>query len=424
VVFLVPGFLGFERFEDYAYFAERCAVTLRAALSARAGAPELRVIPVPIPPTAALAARQRALAKTLVRRAQAISRSENLEVAGIHLLGHSTGGVDAELLTYEQPQAPLRSWADFDGVDIGWLRRRLRSVVSVASPHQGTCLALDPIARMLVSGDAGRLLGSVPPAFKELLSLLSALPALLSDQELPALITGVLQSTEGRQFLRELWTSRALIGDLTPEACAMRRAAAGDKLSVLRRSFVTVAGASPNYRQAALDVLHEHRLLRPCDGAIPFAPRAPASVPDGLFLLLSTLTSGRSNPAATQAPLLYGSQERLASALQDPARVIAASADLIPLEVDAIINDGVVNSARQLIDPADASELAAVVVADHFDVVGHYDRSSWVTDPQTGDEQLQTVVNGLLHSGSEFRDNEFFELFHAISDCISQAFGS
>jgi hypothetical protein len=104
--------------------------------------------------------------------------------------------------------------------------------------------------------------------------------------------------------------------------------------------------------------------------------------------------------------------------------VIAASADLIPLEVDAIINDGVVNSARQLIDPADASELAAVVVADHFDVVGHYDRSSWVTDPQTGDEQLQTVVNGLLHSGSEFRDNEFFELFHAISDCISQAFGS
>jgi hypothetical protein len=83
------------------------------------------------------------------------------------------------------------------------------------------------------------------------------------------------------------------------------------------------------------------------------------------------------------------------------------------------MNDGVVNSARQLINPQDPDELAAIVVGDHFDVLGHYDRTAWVTDPKTGEEKEETIVSGLLHSGSEFRDTQFFALMDQVSALLA-----
>ena len=77
-----------------------------------------------------------------------------------------------------------------------------------------------------------------------------------------------------------------------------------------------------------------------------------------------------------------------------------------------------VNSVRQLIDPSDPHELAGVVIADHFDVIGHFDRTLWVTDPKTSEEKPVHVVSGLLHSGSEFRDNQFFALVERVSSCL------
>lgn len=423
LVFLVPGFLGFDRFEDFAYFAERCAMTLRASLAQRVppGGPEVRVLPVPIPPTAGLATRQRALAKTLVRRAQAVSQTEGLDIAGIHLVGHSTGGVDAQLLTLERPLTPHGDWRSLDGVDVTWLRDRLRSVISLASPHQGTCLAVDPLARMLAAGDALHMLGRTGPALKELLQLGAALPGLITDPDLPELLTGVLGSAAGRQFITDLWSSRELINDLTPDASVPRYASLGAALPVLRRSFVTVAGVSPSTSHSALDSLRENQRVRTRRN-VPLAEEAPPAPPDALFLLFASLTSGRTTGCGAHGPLRPGAVEALARALRDPARVISASPQLLPRQVDAALNDGVVNSARQLIDPADPNELAAVVVADHFDVVGHFDRTLWVTDPKNGDEKPVNVVSGLLHSGSEFRDNQFFALIDRLSGCLAPLF--
>ncbi|MEY4575587.1 MAG: hypothetical protein RL701_290 [Pseudomonadota bacterium] len=416
VVFLIPGFLGFEHLADYTYFADRVAVALRAALSqrVRADGPELRVLPVPIPPTASFATRQHALAKTLVRRAQAIARSEQLHISGIHLVGHSAGGVDAHLLSLERPLDPETQWHNFDGVDVFWLRERLRSVISIASPHQGTCLSLDPLARMLASGDLMHLLGRVPLALKELLQLVAALPALVADAELPELLAGVLNSPSGHEFIRSLWSSRDLINDLTPAAALERYRRGGRALPILRRSFVTVAGLTVSSRQSALGSLrHGPSARQRHSDAAPLSANAPTAGPDALFLFLSTLTSGRGSGALdsqTLAPFLPGSAQRITDALRDPQRVITANPELVPQYVDGALNDGVVNSARQLIDPSDPNELAAVVVADHFDVIGHYDRSFWVTDARTGHEHAQTIVSGLLHSGSEFRDSQFFAL--------------
>lgn len=420
LVFLIPGFLGFDHFQDFAYFAERCALTLRATLAqhVRPGGPQVRVIAVPIPPTAGLASRQRALAKTLQRRAQALAQSEGLEIQGIQLVGHSSGGVDAQLLTLERPLAAQSKWRNLDGTDVTWLRERLRSVISLASPHQGTCLAVDPLARMLAAGDPLHLLTRTGPALKEIVQLVAALPGLISDPDLPELLGGVLGSAAGRSFISDLWSSRDLINDLVPDLSVGRYASLGAPLPLLRRSFVTVAGLSPSAQASALESAHRRSRARERPKPL-LADQAPAVPPDALFLLLASLTSGRNTECAAHGPLLQGSMDALRRALSDPSKVISASPDLLPQQVDAALNDGVVNSVRQLIDPADAQELEAVVIADHFDVIGHFDRTLWVTDPKTSDEKPVNVVSGLLHSGSEFRDNQFFALVDRVGACLA-----
>ena len=419
LVFLIPGFLGFDQLQDFAYFAERCALTLRAALAQRVppGGPEVRVLAVPIPPTAGLASRQRALAKTLQRRAQALAQVEGLEIAGIHLVGHSSGGVDAQLLTLERPLVAQSKWRDLDGVDVSWLRERVRSVISLASPHQGTCLAVDPLARLIAAGDALNLLARTGPALKELLQLAAALPGLITDPDLLELLGGVLGSAAGRSFLSDLWSSRDLINDLAPDLSVGRYGSLGNALPVVRRSFVTIAGLSPSVQDSALDSVHKRSRARDRPNT-QLSDQAPPAPPDALFLLLASLTSGRNTGCAKHGPLLSGSEEALRRALRDPSKLITASPELLPKQVDAALNDGVVNSVRQLIDPSDPQELAGVIIADHFDVVGHFDRTLWVTDPKTSEDKPVNVVSGLLHSGSEFRDNQFFALVDRLSGCL------
>lgn len=420
VVFLIPGFLGFDQFRDFAYFADRVGAALRAALSQRLRR-QILVVPVPIPPTSSLAQRQLALGKTLVARARALGRSRQREVSGVHLVGHSTGGVDAQLLSLEVPLS-RRDWRDFDGTDVTWLRDRLKSIVSIASPHQGTCLAQSPLAKALVSGSLAERLRLGPAALHEgvsvLLRTLQSLPELARDPDSALLFQSLASTTQTLRFLRELVASHDLIADLAPEKSVGRYAKLGVALNVHRRSFVTVAGVTPDV---------EHSAATRATDAPPPPERQPAKLdeaknepPDALFLMLAELSSGRRQDCASD--LLPNSIERLREAQANPEKIIAGSPRLLPHHFDGAVNDGVVNSARQLIAPDDRDELAAIVVADHFDVVGHYDRSIWISDPETGDESEKSQVAGLLHSGSRFRDDQFFELVQRISDAMAPAF--
>jgi hypothetical protein len=74
--------------------------------------------------------------------------------------------------------------------------------------------------------------------------------------------------------------------------------------------------------------------------------------------------------------------------------------------VDAGDNDGVVTTQSQIV-----GELIGVVVGDHVDVLGRYRRSSLV------DEQV--IDPGLLTSGAEFGDDEFFGLLLRVGDRIA-----
>src|SRR4051812_34980751 len=119
-VVLVPGFLGFSRIGTLYYFADRVAASLRGALEI-----ELRrsvpVVPFGSLPAAGLRPRQRALLDSLAALDRTLSG-----VQRFHLVGHSAGGVDAQLLTSDRPLEG-DSWRSADA----GLCNRIASVTTI-----------------------------------------------------------------------------------------------------------------------------------------------------------------------------------------------------------------------------------------------------------------------------------------------------
>ncbi len=385
-VFLVPGLLGFERFASFSYFADRVIAALRAGLEHALDAP-VPVVAVPISPTATLRERQRKLVRTLA------DRLHTLEHGGgplqLHLVGHSTGGVDANLITCAQPIGGGR-WSDVDP-RAPELLARIRSVTSIASPHQGACIASDPVARVIGRHDLRGL-----PGFAKLFGelILSALSDFESEE---VVFSALRESMKTYGFMRDVVSTWPLLADLQPSFSPTQHELLPN---VIRRSFVTVAGQ-----------------------AVPGAGTRGA---DMFFRDLSQRATGWDTGVAEEGPLVRASVARLTEALaadEVEHLLIKADGTELPALLDAGHNDGVVNSARQLIDPSDPDELAGIVVGDHFDVVGYYDRAFWVTDAN-GRDQPRHVLSGLLHSGSAFRDTEFFELYERVARVIAQGITS
>ncbi len=120
---LVPGFLGFQRLGTMSYFVRVEEVLGR--LAHRIGH-EVEVRSIRTLPTASLGARAAKLAEVVA----SLPGEDD-----VHLLGHSTGGLDARL--FLSPGASLPTTVNLEAA-----AARVRSVVTVASPHHGTPLAL------------------------------------------------------------------------------------------------------------------------------------------------------------------------------------------------------------------------------------------------------------------------------------------
>jgi pimeloyl-ACP methyl ester carboxylesterase len=381
IVFLVPGFLGFERAGNFGNFADRVCSALRTQLEGRLKT-SVPVVPLASLPTTTYAERQEALLEMMARYGGA-----DTGIKRIHLLGHSVGGVDAYLLSCLEPVGGL-AWTE---IDPRWLRSKVRSVITIGAPHAGTCLATAPGA------DAGSLGGLVvdPVGLRATLDLVNRL--LRSAMQDARAAGGALalrrEYRKVKHFMAELLRWQAFLPALTPDAMESLYARSEPRDDVLRRSFVTMA-ADP----------------RDVD-----APGSHASRADGFFEELSRRTSGSGNGFTRHSPGVRDAIVNLRAALEDPARMIAANGARVPQHVDAQTNDGMVNAARQLMDPSAQDELAAVVIGDHFDVLGYYDRGQGVAGA-TGDD---AGLSGLLHSGSVFRDTEFFSLYRRVGDLIA-----
>jgi len=79
--------------------------------------------------------------------------------------------------------------------------------------------------------------------------------------------------------------------------------------------------------------------------------------------------------------------------------------------ISPTLNDGVVNTVRQIVNAGRRGEVGGFVVADHADVLGHYDRQDSLIEGSPYNA-------GLFHSGAGFRDDEFFRLYRRVAQAI------
>lgn len=364
VVVLVPGFLGFTRLGGFYYFGERIAATLRGAL-ARITSRQVPVIAVSSLPVDRLVNRQHYLMSGLERLDHRMGGVERF-----HLVGHSAGGIDAQLVTCPRPLHG-KAWS----LDEDRLRARIKTVVCIAAPQHGTGLANAPLAQFLA--DPVRQLTGAPIAQLEMLpaaarQAMDFYRLVWRDRNVVrAVLLAHVQDT--LQFLLESARHRGLIEDLSPRSMEATRRH-WHKGSAVLRSFVTVA-PKPSGRDSFYRDLYRFT-----------ASGAGTSLTDHLRQAAARLQAHQGGAICSRHP--------------------------VP-DFDPSANDGVANSVRQLLDPSDPDELAGIVVGDHLDVVGHYDRQ----DPLLPGAPLNM---GLFHSGAGFGDNQFYELYDRVAEVLGE----
>jgi pimeloyl-ACP methyl ester carboxylesterase len=121
-IYLSPGLFGFNQIGAYDYFQH-----LERELEQRfaAAGRELKLHLVEAAPTASMRRRAGTFVAEMLRTAQPDDR--------IHLLGHSTGGLDARLVASKT--------STLGDERLARLRNQLRSVTTMNTPHYGTPLA-------------------------------------------------------------------------------------------------------------------------------------------------------------------------------------------------------------------------------------------------------------------------------------------
>jgi triacylglycerol lipase len=339
-VFLIPGFFGFDNLGDVAYFVH---VTDALEDFARREGKTLRVRVVGTYPTASL--RQRA-ARLVEQMAEALADAPD---GPVHLIGHSVGGLDARLVVTPEVSLPCETRVE------PWATR-VRTVVSVATPHHGTPVAaffgsllgqqllrvfslassygmrtgrlpLDVVAKLTGMFLRGYVATGAPSATLE-----SLYERLLADFS-----TGRRFPIE--EFVGHISRDQDLLAQITPAAADLFNASAYDRPGVRYASIVTrarVAGVR-SFVAAGL------------------SPYAHAS--HGLYTVVSRLAS-------------FMPVDRLPNLTPAQELALRRAYGALP---SRRANDGIVPTLSQV-----WGEVLRAVEADHLDVLGHFDQRTHV----------------------------------------------
>ena len=362
-VYLIPGFMGLRTLGGGSYF-RRVPDMLTAALRER-GIDDVTVYECPSLASGAIAQRARQLLVWMLERGAA-------EADSVHLVGHSSGGLDARLLA--APGVRL-----LDGEVEARVGGRVRSLISVSTPHHGT-----PVANLLLTLPFHRTLeklgrfGATRPGqavlllTMQILELLAQLEEWLGreDSILDAAADRLLQHVARRtddptwEYLHELARDRGAAPDLTTDSMQLFNAAVRDRPETRYSSLITVA--PPPRGPRARD------LLAPIHGVAKLAFR-----------------------------VLYGMASRVVGEYPDAA-VKPAALNLgdfsAPLSIDRHSNDGIVPCQSQAY-----GAVLDIVQGDHLDIVGQFrgsrdDHAEW------------------LPSGARFGELEFKSAWSQIAD--------
>jgi pimeloyl-ACP methyl ester carboxylesterase len=335
-VFLIPGFFGFAHFGDLKYFhhVEELLTHELAGLGRR-----FQVIRVDTLAAGTLARRTDRLREILVSAAAGDNDP-------IHLVGHSTGALDARRLL-----DPDRV-RDVDGDVVN----RVRSVISISGAHRGTPLA--SAFRGAFGKDLLRVLGALtvqtlrlgPISVGTAMGVAGALAMVdrlvgahkmdLIDQIEQQILKDFSDDKRAtlEAFFSELSVDQGLLDELGTELARHFDAQTSDRDGVAYGCVVTAA-ARPSM-QTALSL-----------GLSPYAQASHA-----VFHTLWNLTSR------------FVAEEGMPTAAVDAHKRLIDQLGRLPTEAD---NDGIVPTLSQF-----HGKLIRAVAADHHDVIGHFDDSS------------------------------------------------
>jgi pimeloyl-ACP methyl ester carboxylesterase len=333
---------GFARLASFEYFEH-----LVRAIEERFGARqrEVRVHVCDVHPTASI--RRRAA------RLSAVIAETCADEGAIHVVGHSTGGLDARLVA--SPNVTLGATARLE-----WMPR-LRSVTSMNTPHFGT-----PLATFFATVSGQRLLYAISALTVTALKLgappLAATSALVAalgraqpgrleldvvDRAVESVITVLdeASSRELRAWLRLLRDDQGSVIQLTPEAMDLFCAGILDRPGV--RYQCVASYATPGSARDWMATLG--------------SPWRAASA--AVFTALYNLTARQQARYPCAAP--DGSGERQIRAMLGEAPAASASDGIVPLYSQIW------------------GELLWIGKGDHLDVVGHFSgrdgHSDWLS---------------------------------------------
>jgi len=373
-VILVPGFFGFGSFgregrPHIVYFDN----VIKAMVAAR---PELsgRIHLHEPPPMGSLQARVRTLQDAVLQTlGGALLRGETRgRSPRIHIIGHSTGGLDARLLASPRYR--------FDGEDRKLRTRLLRhlgTVVTLSAPQHGTPIAksfmrwfprlvLEGMSLATIMAHAGRVTQRLGiPGIGLAYTLFQAVRA-RPDVNGPVidLLTGMDEETARQieRFRGMVMSDTRILRDLAPERMATVNERVGDHGARLVE-IVTVA-PRPSFTQGGLHALDRRAVYALCYAGAAASDFRPRSFPKGPWI-------------AACAP---GTERET---VEDAPRA----------------NDGIVPASSQTL----AGHAARIVLADHLDVVGHFEWR-WNTT--------------LFKSGAGFGRREFEELWRFVAEAL------
>lgn len=367
-VILIPGFFAFAGLGDLRYWSGVDVALQRAFEKLELN---VDIIEIETLPTASI--RYRA-----ARVLEAIQRCCEKDDGPIHLIGHSTGGLDARLAVI--PTAALPTSADIKACD------RVASLVTIATPHHGTPLAGtfgsamgQPILRWLSSSAViGLEQGKLPlstilrlGAWVVKLDDIFGLEQTVVDQLYAQLFN---EFDDDRRkaliaFLQQVAGDRSLIVQLTPDSLDLFNATTADP--DLDFGCVITRGRRPTWRR----VVAQYR-------------DAYAQALYGLYTILWLVTS-RSDER--YLPKLSVQQELALlsgyGALPDPSD-----------------NDGMSPTLSQV-----WGEIIHVADADHLDVMGQY-----------GDRTRPGIHADWLPSGSGFDGAKFLRLWSDVAAFVTR----
>jgi hypothetical protein len=364
-VYFVPGMFGFGRLGTYDYFTH-----LRVGLEERFRRRGLTVAfeDVPAPPTSSLRHRTRILATTIARTAGG-------EQGPIHLVGHSTGGLDVRLLL--SPSAHLGLNAELLS-----FRSRIRTAITVNTPHYGT-----PLAGYFATVSGTRFLYAI--SLFTVVSLSLGEPSLAIFSRLLGGVGRIDNLIAGEIKLLSRFTD-SILRYVDKEA----RDEIMDFLSKIRVDQGAVIQTMPE----SMDLFN---CTTENDSSVRYASIASAAPPPRSLRMARRIRS----PYAALTALLYSTLYQFAS--QGPkvypyARPTGREAELLRVGIDHEVtdasNDGVVPTLSML-----WGELIWAGEADHLDVLGHFH-----------DEIQPSSHTDWVTSGARFTRQRFGALLDAI----------